>query len=65
MSGEKMTKKLPKTILMWDKFGRKLTKVLIIEEVSENLINSSNAKTENAKIKSITKQDKQVRLMIT
>lgn len=60
-----MTKKLPKTILMWDKFGRKLTKVLIIEEVSENLINSSNAKTENAKIKSITKQDKQVRLMIT
>lgn len=65
MSRKKMTKKLPKTILMWDKFGRKLTKVLIIEEVSENLINSSNAKTENAKIKSITKQDKQVRLMIT
>lgn len=29
---------------MLNKLGRKLTKVLIIEEVSENLINSSNAR---------------------
>lgn len=42
---------------MWDKLGRKLTKVLIIEEVSENLINSSNAKTEYATDR-VTKKDK-------